>query len=110
MRRASLRTRVIPAQGMGDLHMRRMPRRSNQVPGQELHRRWRRGRWNFTVFNTTLANLLLVTRYSPGMFDRFANKVIAFEEKTEYPDEKEKVKHELDEFLHGLRLWGNHGV
>ncbi|MGA2848904.1 MAG: di-heme-cytochrome C peroxidase [Terracidiphilus sp.] len=65
-----------------------------------------RGRWNFTVFNTTLANLLLVTRYSPGMFDRFANKVIAFENRPSTPEEKEKIKHELDEFLHGPSIVG----
>jgi hypothetical protein len=65
-----------------------------------------RGRWNFTVFNTTLANLLLVTRYSPGMFDRFANKVIAFEKRPYTADEKEKIKHELDEFLHGPSIVG----
>jgi cytochrome c553 len=60
-----------------------------------------RGRWNFNLFNTTLANLLLVTLYSPGMFDRFADKVISYEKRPNNPDEKEKVKHELDEFVHG---------
>ena len=65
-----------------------------------------RGRWNFTVFNTTLANLLLVTRYSPGMFDRFANKVIRLEKRPYTADEKEKIKHELDEFLHGPSIVG----
>jgi len=65
-----------------------------------------RGRWNFTVFNTTLANLLLVTRYSPGMFARFADKVIRLEKRPNTADEKEKVKHELDEFLHGPSIVG----
>jgi hypothetical protein len=65
-----------------------------------------RGRWNFTVFNTTLANLLLATRYSPGMFARFADKVIAFEKRPNTPDERGKVKHELDEFLHGPSIVG----
>jgi hypothetical protein len=54
-----------------------------------------RGRWNFTVFNTTLANLLLETRYSPSMFDRFAYKVVSYEKRPNTPEEKEKVKKEL---------------
>ena len=65
-----------------------------------------RGRWNFTVFNTTLANLLLETRYSPGMFDRFADKVVSYEKRPNTPDEKEKVKKELDQFLHGPSIVG----
>jgi len=60
-----------------------------------------RGRWNFNLFNTTLANLLIETRYSPGMFDRFAEKVIAYEKRPDTPEEKVKVRHELDEFIHG---------
>lgn len=65
-----------------------------------------RGRWNFTVFNTTLANLLLITRYSPGTFDRFAEKVVAYEKRPDTPEEKDKVKKELDEFLHGPSIVG----
>jgi hypothetical protein len=65
-----------------------------------------RGRWNFTVFNTTLANLLLVTRYSPDRFDRFADKVISYEKRPDTPDEKQKVKHELDAFLHSPSIVG----
>lgn len=60
-----------------------------------------RGRWNFNQFNHTLANLLMETRYSPGMFSRFADKVVAYEKRPDTPEEKEKVKKELDEFIHG---------
>lgn len=65
-----------------------------------------RGRWNFTVFNTTLANLILTTRYSPGMFARFADKVFAYENRPNDPSERQKLKHELDEFLHGPSIMG----
>jgi hypothetical protein len=65
-----------------------------------------RGRWNFTVFNTTLANLLLETRYTPGMFSRFASKVLSYEKRPDTPEERDKVKHELDEFLHGPSIVG----
>jgi hypothetical protein len=92
-------------------------------PGSSLHREWltytcaachtaqinykgktfgvdgARGRWNFTVFNTTLANLLLVTSLSPPMFDRFAPKVLARERRRDTPEERAKVKKELREFL-----------
>jgi hypothetical protein len=92
-------------------------------PGSALHRKWLtytcaachveqlnykgksvivdggRGRWNFTVFNTTLANLLLVTRYEPAMFDRFAAKVIRIEKRSSLPGEKAVVRKELDEYL-----------
>jgi hypothetical protein len=60
-----------------------------------------RGRWNFNVFNTTLANLLMETRYSPGMFARFADKVTSYEKRPNTPAEKDKIKRELDEFVHG---------
>ena len=93
-------------------------------PGSKLHRKWLtytcaachtaqlnyqgksiivdggRGRWNFTVFTTTLANLLLVTRYAPDMFDRFADKVIRLEQRSGMPGEKALIKQELDEYLH----------
>ena len=65
-----------------------------------------RGRWNFTVFNTTLANLLMETRYSPGIFLRFAEKVIAYERRPNTAEEKDKVKHELDAFLRGPSIVG----
>ncbi len=59
-----------------------------------------RGRWNFTVFNTTLANLLLVTSLYPPMFDRFATKVIRIEKRPDDPGERAAIKKELQEFLH----------
>lgn len=65
-----------------------------------------RGRWNFTVFNTTIANLLLETRYSPGMFARFADNVLRYEKRPNVPEERDKIKHELDEFLHSPSIVG----
>jgi hypothetical protein len=58
-----------------------------------------RSQWNFTVFNTTLANLLVLTRYVPGAFERFAAKVIAFEKRPDTDGERAAVKRELDQFL-----------
>ena len=65
-----------------------------------------RGRWNFTVFNTTLANLLVLTRYSPGVFDRFADKVIQREKRPNDPGERVKIKKEMDEFLRSPSIIG----
>ena len=59
-----------------------------------------RGRWNFTAFNSTIAYLLFMTRYSPSMFERFSEKVILLEQRPGLPDEKAKVRNELDEYLH----------
>ncbi len=58
-----------------------------------------RGRWNFTVFNTTLANLILVTSLSPPMFDRFAPRVLTRERRPDTPEERAKLKKEMREFL-----------
>jgi hypothetical protein len=58
-----------------------------------------RGRWNFTVFNTTLANLLMMTCYAPPMFNRFADRVIKYEKRPDTSDERALVKKELKEFL-----------
>lgn len=59
-----------------------------------------RGRWNFTVFTTTLANLIVVTRYTPSMFGRFAAKVLQIEKRQDTPAERDRVKQGLNEFLH----------
>jgi len=60
-----------------------------------------RGRWNFTQFNTTMANLLLFTSLNPPMFDRFATKVIQIEKRPDQPDERAQIKKELRDFLGG---------
>jgi hypothetical protein len=58
-----------------------------------------RGIWNFTVFNTTMANLLLVTNSSPPMFNRFALRVLQAEGKPDVPEERRRVKKGLEDFL-----------
>lgn len=65
-----------------------------------------RGRWNFTVFNTTLANLILVTTLSPPMFERFAPRVLAREGRTDTPEERAKLKKEMWEFLASPTIFG----
>jgi hypothetical protein len=65
-----------------------------------------RGRWNFTVFNTSMANMLLVTSLNPFMFDRFASKVIRIEKRPDGPDEKAQVQKELREFLRSRAIVG----
>jgi hypothetical protein len=60
-----------------------------------------RSQWNFTVFNTALANLLVMTRYTPGVFDRFATKVLRREKRPDTDIERSRLRKELDEFLRG---------
>jgi hypothetical protein len=68
--------------------------------GQSLIVDGARGRWNFTLFNTTLANLLVVSTFSPGVFDRFASHVIHIEQRPDEPAEKDAIKKEVRDFLH----------
>jgi hypothetical protein len=63
-----------------------------------------RGRWNFTVFNRTLANLLLVTATVPTIFDRFASKVFRIEKRKDGPDERARLRKELREFLRNPKI------
>jgi hypothetical protein len=65
-----------------------------------------RGRWNFTVFNTTMANLLLITSFSPSRFERFATKVIHIEKRTDSPEERAQIQKELREFLRSRAITG----
>jgi hypothetical protein len=55
--------------------------------------------WNFTQFNTALANALLATDALSGKFNRFAERVLAREGKPINDAEKEKLHAELHAFL-----------
>jgi hypothetical protein len=65
-----------------------------------------RGRWNFTVFNTTLVNTLVLTSFNPVMFDRFATKVIRIEKRPDNSAERAQIQKELREFLHERSIAG----
>lgn len=65
-----------------------------------------RGRWDFTPFNTTIANLLLLTSLSPPAFDRFAARVIAREGRIDGPAERARVRKGLHDFLWGRAVVG----
>lgn len=55
--------------------------------------------WNFTQFNTALANALLATDAIPSKFDRFATRVLEREGKRINDDNKQRLKNELRSFL-----------
>ena len=65
-----------------------------------------RGRWNFTVFNTTLVNTLVLTSLNPVMFDRFATKVIRIEKRPDNSAERAQIQKELREFLRERSIAG----
>jgi hypothetical protein len=55
--------------------------------------------WNFTQFNTALANALLATDAIPSKFDRFATRVLEREGKRVNEENRTKLKNELRAFL-----------
>jgi hypothetical protein len=55
--------------------------------------------WNFTQFNTALANALLATDAIPSKFDRFANRVLEQEGKPVNDVTKARLKNSLRAFL-----------
>jgi hypothetical protein len=57
------------------------------------------GQWSFTQFNSTLANLLILTDTDRAMFDRFAERVLRREGKPANQSEKNKLGAQLKTFL-----------
>src|SRR2546430_6601656 len=55
--------------------------------------------WNFTQFNTALANSLLATLAISAKFDRFAGRVLAREGKPINDGEKQKLRDQLKAFM-----------
>jgi hypothetical protein len=55
--------------------------------------------WNFTQFNTALANSLLATLAISAKFDRFAGRVLAREGKPINDGEKQKLRGQLKAFM-----------
>jgi hypothetical protein len=55
--------------------------------------------WNFTQFNTALANALMATLTISSKFDRFAKSVLARDRKPDNPDERAKLKAQLKAFM-----------
>jgi hypothetical protein len=55
--------------------------------------------WNFTAFNTLLANALLATRAIPSKFQRFADRILVMEGRPVNDDGRAEIKQEVDLFL-----------
>ena len=66
-----------------------------------------RGRWNFSVFNRALANVLLLTAFERGMSDRFAAKVLRIEQQADTPGARAGVRKELRDFLTRPKVFDN---
>lgn len=57
------------------------------------------GMWNFTAFNTALANGLFLNYLVPSRFDRFAQRVLLREGRPDTPQEREELRNSLGDFL-----------
>jgi len=55
--------------------------------------------WDFNTFGRNMTATLLITRFAPSKFSRFASRVLKRDKKTDNFAEREKLKREIDVYL-----------
>lgn len=57
------------------------------------------GMWDFSLFGSNMTGSLIATRSLTTKFNRFATKVLAMENRPDTPDERNKLKAQVDSYL-----------